>query len=272
MSRMGVGELRRMLTRRERKIRRENRRIKKHNPEESKAKIVIAAVGSRGVSTRGKVRTHLFFPPFCRCLAQCGIGSVYVGDIKSLKREILSFEGGNSIIINLVNETFDDVSEYEYSEDILTKSSAVFNSGEASRIIRDKQQANIYLSEHGISMPSLNIGETSRIFSNARFGSKEEVFLIEDFVKIDESRYNTEFIDTTVEYGDKLYFTSIRLMCIGPHLLQIYVRARDTEENSPSVHSTDTPTNPELLEYLHKQLVSPNLKKFRHLGIVWEKF
>ena len=78
--------------------------------------------------------------------------------------------------------------------------------------------------------------------------------------------YNTQFIDTTVQFRESVYFTCIRLVCIGTYLIRIYIRARDVSENNPSVHNKDTPKDRELLDYLHEKLVVPRLEAFHALS------
>jgi len=55
-------------------------------------------------------------------------------------------------------------------------------------------------------------------------------------------------------------------MCIGTYLIRIYIRARDVSENNPSVHSKNTPKDPELLDCLHEKLVATRLEAFRALS------
>ena len=115
-------------------------------------------------------------------------------------------------------------------------------------------------------MPSLDIDEGKKIFSNAKVGSGEDVFVLENAEEIDDNRYNAEFIDTRIPFENGDYFTCVRLVCIGTRTLQIYIRARNVEENNPSVHSRDTPKNPELLEHLYGKLVAPRLEELHALG------
>ncbi len=218
------------------------------------------------MKTRGKVQLNLFFPPFCRILGQCGIATSCATDFEGLRHKIEASEGVPTVLINLINEIYDEMDEYDIPEDLLRKASAVFNSHQTTGIIKDKRKANETLSGQGIMMPSLKLDEGKRIFSNARVGSGENVFVLEKNQEIDDGRYNAEFIDTRVPFENSVYYTCVRLVCIGTRTLQIYVRARDVEENNPSVHSKDTPKNPELLEYLYRNLVEPRLEQLHALG------
>lgn len=223
-------------------------------------------MGPDGLNTRGKVKPGNFFPSFCRVLGQSGIGSVYANDMAGLERELQTPGGMPTILVDLVNETYDDLDAYDIPGALGSPPGAVFNSRRIAKIIGDKKEANAVLSRTDVPMPSIAGLKNKKIFSNARFGSQEAVFVQDDASEIDENRYNVEFVDTRVRFRGSVYYTVIRLMCIGSHLLQIYVRARDVEENNPSVHNKDTPLNRPLLDYLQDRLVVPRLEDFVSLA------
>ena len=235
-------------------------------PTKLRAKIVIAAMGPDGLNTRGKVKPKRFFPPFCRVLAQCGVASVYVNDIVEMERELRSSDAMPTILIDLVNEVYDDLDAYEIPGGLDTMPSAIFNSRSVAKIIGDKKATNRFLSNNDILMPCLANPESKKIFSNARIGSKEQVFVYGDAKEIDSYRYNTEFVDTKIRYGSDYYYTTVRLMSIGTHLLSVYVRARDVKENNPSVHNADTPRDRALLNFLYDQLIESRLEEFSLLA------
>lgn len=226
----------------------------------------MLALGPRGLKTRGKVKARRFFPPFCRVLGQCGIASAYIGDHESLRRELCLADGLPHVLVNLVNEDLEDLEPYKIPNDLLQHVTAAFNSHEIAGIIRDKKETNLFFSEHHISVPGHNLDERTNVFSNARFGTGARACIVDNSQELDEERYNTQFIDTTVRFKESVYFTCIRLMCIGTYLTRIYIRARDVSENNPSVHTKDTPKDHELLNYLHETLVAPRLEAFRELS------
>ncbi|MYH02835.1 MAG: hypothetical protein F4142_09750 [Nitrospira sp. SB0675_bin_23] len=226
----------------------------------------MLAFGPRGLRSRGKVKSRRFFPPFCRVLGQYGIASAYIGDPESLKRELCLADGLPHVLVNLVNEDRDDIEPYNFPNDLLKNVTAVFNSHRIAEIIRDKKKTNLFFSGHDISVPGYNPDERTNVFSNSRFGSASRAFIVDNLQELDEERYNTQFIDTTVCLKESVYFTCIRLMCIGTYLIRIYIRARDVRENNPSVHTKDTPKDRELLNYLHETLVAPRLETFRELS------
>lgn len=262
-----AGKARRlMMTRTNYRLWKANDRILEFQPANPKAKIVIAAMGPNGLNTRGKVRPNRFFPSFCRVLAQYGIASIYVNDMAGVDRELLSFERIPVIVIDLVNEDYDDVDAYDIPAALVGKPAVVFNSRDTARIIRDKTRTNALFSRNNVPMPGLAGPGSKKIFSNARVGSGKEVLLYNDLQRAREDRYNVEFVDTTVRVGDNEFYTTVRLMCIGSRLLQAFVRARDTGENNPSVHNADTPRNRDLLDYLYDILVAPRLDDYKSLA------
>ena len=244
----------------------QNYRIRTIQPLNVRGKILILAFGPRGLRPRGKVESRRFFPPFCRVLGQCGIASAYVGDYESLERALCLADGLPTVLVNLLNEDFDDLESYKIPNDLLQNVTAVFNSHRIAGIIRDKKEANRFFSEHNISMPEHNLDERTNVFSNARIGSGARAFIVDNLQELDEERYNTQFIDTTVQFRKSVYFTCIRLVCIGTYLIRIHIRARDVSENNPSVHNKDTPKDRELLDYLHEKLVAPRLEAFHALS------
>ena len=244
----------------------QNYRIRTIQPLNVRGKILILAFGPRGLRPRGKVESRRFFPPFCRVLGQCGIASAYVGDYESLERALCLADGLPTVLVNLLNEDFDDLESYKIPNDLLQNVTAVFNSHRIAGIIRDKKEANRFFSEHNISMPEHNLDERTNVFSNARIGSGARAFIVDNLQELDEERYNAQFIDTTVQFRESVYFTCIRLVCIGTYLIRIYIRARDVSENNPSVHTKDTPKDRELLDYLHEKLVVPRLEAFHALS------
>ena len=245
---------------------RENDRIRECQPAKARAKVVMVAMGEDGLRPRGKVVPKLFFPAFCRRIARCGVGSAFAHDIRGLKRELLLSDVVPTILIDLINEDLDDVVNDDIPQELCQGARAVFNSRRIARIVRDKEVTNTFLSENNVPMPQLDNLENRMVFSNARLGSEEGVTVHHGTDDLDGSRYNTEFVDTRIRFEGKVYFTSIRLMCIGSRLLQVYVRARDQNENNPSVSGGNTPRDKRLLVYLYSTLVTPRLGEFVSLA------
>ena len=240
--------------------------ISEFQPAAASAKVIIAALTPAGLKSRGKVNVVKFFPPFCQVLGQHGIGSAYIRNSADLQRELLSSREMPIILIDLVHELYDELESEKMIREYGSRIGVVFNSYKVAHVVRDKKIANDYLSSHGIPMPRCGGLDRQKIFSNVRIGTKEPVFVHDDIGDADKSRYNSEFIDTRIRIGDTSYYTSVRLMCIGSRLLQAYVRARDTRENNPSVHTADTPLDHELLQNLYRQLVATRIKDYSLLA------
>ena len=238
---------------------RENDRIRDCQPARARAKVIVLALGKDGLRSRGKVTPRLFFPTFCRTIARCGVGSAYVKDRIGLEQELRLSDAKPTVLVDIINEDFDEQVKDDIPGELLQGVRAVFNSRRIARIIRDKKVANTYLSERDVPMPRLGGLPHGRVFSNARWGSKEEVSVHDGTDDRDSNRYHTDFVDTRVRFEEGLYYTSIRLMCIGSRLVQVYVRARDQTENNPSVHNANTPRDRELLDFLYGKLVDPRL-------------
>ena len=258
-----LGHSRNKIDRRVKKI---EQKIDSLDLENRKARVVILNLGPTPYNSPGKVDPALFFPTFCNVLEKCGIASAYIHSKEKLNWELSKPGNIPTIIINLVHENFDELNTYRIPLELSQKVEAIFNSTHAAKVIRDKLEANRFLSEHGINMPSLNPGSEKRIFSNARIGTHEEVFLYDSVEEADPERYNTEYIDTTFDIGSRKYFTTIRLMCVGSSVVQIYVRASDTENNNPSVHSRDTVLDYNVISQISESLVKPNLENYHRLA------
>ena len=235
-------------------------------PKKPRAKVLILNLNSNPVRAPGKVNPAIFFPPFSGVLAACGVSTAYVNDKEGMERELSESGRIPVVLVNLIHELHAEKDKYDIPEKLATKFSAIFNRHNTAKIIGDKIEANIFFTKHNISMPSLRPDAGKKIFSNTRFGSHDKVLLYESIDNADNERYNTEFIDTTVDFRDKTYYTSIRLNCIGAHIAQINVRASDKANGNPSVTGVDTPLDRTLLEYFHSFLVAPRLLEFISLA------
>ena len=241
-------------------------KIARFAPKKPRAKVLILNLNRNPVRAPGKVNPEIFFPPFSRVLAACGISTAYVNNKREMERELLVSDRIPVILVNLIHELHAEKDRYDISEKLATKFHAIFNRHNIAKIIGDKIEANIFFTKHKISMPSLHPNTGEKIFSNTRFGSHDKVLLYESIEDADIERYNTGFIDTRIEFGNAVYFTCIRLICIGTRVLQIYIRARDVNENDPSVHNQDTPKDFELIAHLYDRLIAPRLEEFRAFG------
>lgn len=217
-------------------------------------RVVLTGFTRFGFSGKGKVYQGDYFPGFTRALADHDIDCHFVWTEKDLCDLT---EQGNTAIIHLFNEEL----PWPYTEEICraeANADVVFCSRRAGSIVSNKINANRYLSAQGIGMPPEVIGEDAgTVFSNSVIGSGKRVIVTSDRTKLPEGRYNTAFIDTRVDFGGKTWYTMFRIQAVGGLVHHAYVRARDTAERAPSVHSKDTPANAGLIEHLYDILVAP---------------
>jgi hypothetical protein len=131
----------------------------------------------------------------------------------------------------------------------------VFNAPSSAAVIADKRATNRLLARHGIAVPAMAGAHETRIFSNAVARSNAPTLVLEE-ASGDPERYETRFVDTRVTHRGAAYYTSLRLLCVGPTILHAYVRARPVEAGA-AVHNRDTPLDPGLIECLQARCVEP---------------
>ena len=231
-------------------------------PREPIALVVIAGLTRGGIDGPGKVQSHLFFPSFCRALRRNNIATVFVRDAARL-RNVLSIDAP-TVVINIYNETQFPIDDADRLR-ALQMATLVFNAPKIGEIIAEKQSTHDWLTSHGISMPSTDV-QGRRMFSSARGGSRQKAWIVDVAGIADNSRYNTEFIDTRVDFKGRRYWTAIRLMCVGSNIVHSFVRARDASEDDPSVHAKDTPIDPDLVEHLQTTQVIERMHELNSLA------
>jgi hypothetical protein len=230
-------------------------------PRERRAMVVITGLSPGGLNGPGKVDAGRFFPPFCQQLAQAGIATVVATSLGEVRAAVAA--SGPTIIVNVYREVEHriDLPAMTALEDQAT---AVFNRSTTGPLIADKLRTNEFLTGHGVAMPSL--APSAKVFSNSRNDTAAPVSVLDSIEAADPARYNTGFIDTRVAVGGRTYHTCVRLLCVGTKLIHAYVRARDVEEGSPSVHAVDTPLDPGLVELLQRRLVEGRLPEHAALA------
>lgn len=226
-------------------------------------RVILLSLKRDSRPTFGKVSDPIrYFSSFCRVLAQCGISSVFVHGRKNLERELLESNDKSTIVINLIHEESDELDRWDTEEVLSGKTKAIFNSLQTARIIRNKRETNLLLTQNRIPMPSLDPVPGEKVFSNTNIGTHDPVFVYDSAHLADQSRYNTQYIDTRVDFKENSYYSSIRLNCIGSHIVQINVRASSEAGGNPSVTGTDTPLDDELVEFIHNDRIAPRLPDF----------
>jgi hypothetical protein len=225
--------------------------------------VIIAALTPRAIKCRGKVNPQRFFPGFCERLAERGYASQFVFTPEELSARTTA---PNSTIIHLYNEeniipTDDEVAEAE------SRAQSVFNALPSGRIIGKKAPTNHHLTAQGILMPSLAPQAGVPVFSNAAASTSKPAWVVNASDGLDETRYNTEFIDTTVEVEGRAYLTTLRLMAVGPEVVLSYLGIRAKDLRRPSVHGVSTPRNAALYNAVYDQLFVQREAELRDLAV-----
>jgi len=133
-------------------------------------------------------------------------------------------------LISLVDEDRHELGKYDLPNGLLGEFAAIFNSCSLVRILRDKRKTNDYLTSAGMQKPGWGAGRGKKVFSLPRTGYGHAARLADYAVQLDDASYSAEFIDTKVRFKDRLYYTSLRLMCIGPNVLKVIVQVCDFGE------------------------------------------
>lgn len=201
----------------------------------------------------GKVRAELFFPAFCAELRSNGFAVYFCSSLSEIEQLITS--GLSTILVHVFPEDKRQIASKKVLE-VEGRCLAVYNGARTGLVIGDKSRTAETFRQNGILTPEFpNASDT--VFSNTRYGSNKKAKRIEAGAKIDRARFNTRFIDTSVMFMDRCYFTSVRLVCVNDALIHAFPRARDVEEGNPSVHASNTPLNPALIEFLQSEIVAP---------------
>lgn len=224
--------------------------------------VVIAALTPRAIKCRGKVNPARFFPGFFQRLAERGHASHVLFTPDALVERM----GPQTTLIHLYNEENiippdADVAAAE------AKAICVFNQLGTGRIIGSKAATNLHLTAQGIAMPSLSPPEGAPVFSNAAASTSKPAWVVSDPDRLDETRYNTEFIDTTVTVDGKDYLTTLRLMAVGPTVVLPYVGIRPKDLRRPSVHGVWTPRDAVLYNKVFQLLFLDREAELRALAV-----
>ena len=132
---------------------------------------------------------------------------------------------------------------------------AVFNGSRTGELLADKLMSHHAFEAGGVPVPPLS---ESSGFVRSRAGTRLETFVErgDDGGRFsDDSQIRTAFVDTVIDFENRSYFTTVRLVCVDDIILHAYPRARDVQERNASVHASNTPLNPPLIEFLQEKLV-----------------
>ncbi len=132
-------------------------------------------------------------------------------------------------------------------------------------IIGNKIKTNNHLSNNGILCPKIinNYSNRDLIFQNEISNSGTPVKIIKSKNDFNFKKYNTEFINSTYNYNNNNYYTSIRFVCVKGDIASIQLRFRNVNENNPSVHNKNTPLDADLINSYYYDKVYHRMDEFR---------
>ena len=212
-----------------------------------KGHVVICAARLKGMAAKGKMNPSGFLPDFLPALAAHGLQPHFAFAPAEIRDLITRHDAAAIAIWNEEKHRRLDPCFRQAAE----RSRLLFNSFATGERIGGKAETNRWLSAHGIRLPEMVEAGTEEVFSNAAAGTSQAVNLVAPGETLDPDRYNTRYIDTRIEFGGRSYLTSVRLMAVGPHVIEGLVAARDMRWNRASVHGVDTPLDADLVNHLY---------------------
>ncbi len=223
-------------------------------------RVIFTSLASPDYRGPGKVDKKYFFRPFCDEIAKHGYRTFFV----SSADELASTLTDDSVVVHIYNEEKEPFNVPVDRIDDLLRGHLTFNDFSQRNVIGFKRETNRVLSLNHVRVPAIVNDASGKIFSNSPASSGADIEVLEN-VMPDPARYNTEYIDTTVEYRGRTYHTCLRSICVSGHVIHTYVRARPAGEGA-SVHAIDTPADADLLEYLQEELVNKNAEKLNEIA------
>ena len=222
------------------------------NPAAERARVVFTAFNGNNLDGPGKMQALAFLPVFCNALATHGIASHFVTTPHALR----AAAGPRTIVVHIYREVGSDLPAAEI--EAAQQGCLVFNTPHIGSLIADKLATSRLLTQNDLPAVKLATGDEPYIFSNAIDASGAQTWLVKGGTALESGRYNTEFIDTRTRFQGTSYFTTVRLLCIGSHIVHGFVRAGEVKQGRPSIHAADTPLDPALIEHLQTTLVDEN--------------
>lgn len=227
---------------------------------------IIATISPVPVRWLGKMRSRTFLKPFCIEVSRLGYFVRFANSVAEIERYLEDEK--ITILLNVIGEDVFTISSRAL-EHLEKKPSVTFNSLRVGLIIADKLKTQQTLTSHGVLMPRILDGASGG-FLRARSGTNLPTkFLAErpEGAAIDDKKaIVNEFIDTTVDWENENFYTSVRLLCINDKIIHKYVRARSCRDQDPSVHASDTPLNSDFLNYLQDTVINPNIDCFAEIA------
>ncbi|MCE9664536.1 hypothetical protein LY622_13940 [Halomonas sp. M5N1S17] len=220
--------------------------------------VVVVGTESCGLA-RGKMKPERFLAPFVQHLERHSVRVHIVERPSDLSSATI--RSAKIAVLPVVNEE-DHQHDFRAIQSWADQVGALMcPSFATAKMMANKRDTNVAFASRGIPVPKLaSQSQGLAIFSNEVTGSGQETKLLESGSPIDESRYNTSFIDSTHTFNGEPYYVSLRAMAVGTHCVSIYLRARPVSDNAPSVHSKDTPRDAAVINALYNEIVTPRKK------------
>lgn len=222
-------------------------------PSRPVGRVVISGMGPRGVNA-WKTWPDFFYPPFAFELSLAGIETVFAMSLPELVRACET--PLETVVIHVYNEDYEefpDVAEFDRRFPKLL----VFNRAELGVNLGWKDKTHRLLTARGVPMPRLadQLEPGTPIFSNERRESKARILMLRKGDELDESRYNTEYVDTRRTYGGTSYLTAIRMLCVGRELVHAFAQASPESEGGYSARGKLMPFDAGFLKAIHDDLI-----------------
>ncbi len=233
------------------------------NPPSAKRKVIFYSISPTGFGGPGKMDAYGFLPEFCEMLQSLN----YSCHLPHKYEDFCRLIDSDSIVALIYNETRGHFIEWGL-ESQLSKAAGVFHYPEQSYLVRSKAKLSNKLAEANIPSPRMIESDVADclVFSNEISSSGAAVQVLSPGEKLDRSRFNTEYINSVFSYKGEDFHIMVRIMCIGAQIVMPIIKLRPVSENSPSVHTGDTPVNAELLNAAYKEIVEPRLSLLNEIA------
>jgi hypothetical protein len=228
--------------------------------------VCIFAPTSDGFNGNGKADSWIFFPAFCNELRRKRIQTHFAGTLDALARSQQKTK--RCVLVCVYNEETFNLSQGAEILKAVDQGNLVFNHPASGVLIGNKSKTWTALANNGCSVPRVadELESGAMVFSNDSSSSGAATYTIRKELGLDESRYNTEFIDTRIPYGGQEFFVSIRLMCINEKIIHHLIRVRKVLDGDPSVHTKDTPQDPDLLNSIRDSVLDVARDEFQSIA------
>ena len=140
----------------------------------------------------------------------------------------------------------------------------ILHSADTGRIVGHKSRQNKTLKSAEVPMPrELKDQDQFEVaFSNAVNDAHVPTQLIDGGGALDESRYNTDYVDCRYEFQGEMWNVCLRAQVVGAQVLFAWVRAG----KDASVHTRDTPVDADLIRHFHDLLIRPNMDQIKTIS------